>query len=231
MATRTNHLLQLLPAPERSGLLACCEAVSLSCGETLHAADGEAHHAFFPLEGFISVIASIESHPGLGIGMVGREGMFGAHLALGRSREPQGALVHGAGRAWRIAHSDLRSELARSEVIRSWMHGYVAVWMAQLAVSAACLRFHEIGPRLARWFLMGQDRAQSQSIRITHEALSSILGVRRVGITVAANALQRSGLILYHRGEVKVVSRSRLLAAACSCYAAESEIYRIGMNS
>ena len=95
--------------------------------------------------------------------------------------------------------------------------------MAQQAASAACLRFHQTGPRLARWLLMSQDRSHSDSFHITHEFLACMLGMRRVGITTAASALQRSGLIQYHRGELTVLDRAGLEAAACSCYAADQK--------
>jgi CRP-like cAMP-binding protein len=97
--------------------------------------------------------------------------------------------------------------------------------MVQMATSAACLRSHPISPRLARWLLMSQDRAHSDSFRVTHEFLAYMLGVRRVGITTAASALQRSGLIEYHRGDLKVLDRSGLEAAACRCYAADRLAY------
>ena len=90
---------------------------------------------------------------------------------------------------------------------------------------AGCLRFHQIGPRLARWLLMSQDRAHSDSFHVTHEFLAYMLGVRRVGITAAAGALQRGGLIEYHRGELTVLDRAGLEAAACSCYLGDSRAY------
>jgi CRP-like cAMP-binding protein len=95
-----------------------------------------------------------------------------------------------------------------------------------MAASSACLRFHLIGPRLARWLLMSQDCAHSDRFRLTHEFLACMLGVRRVGITVAAGMLQHQGLIAYHRGELRVCNREGLEAVACSCYATGRRAYR-----
>jgi hypothetical protein len=66
--------------------------------------------------------------------------------------------------------------------------------MEQRANSAACLRFHEIGPRLSRWLLMSQDRAHSNQFPMTQEFVAAMLGVRRVGVTAAAGALAAPGL-------------------------------------
>jgi len=102
---------------------------------------------------------------------------------------------------------------------------YIYVLMTQLAASAICLRFHLIGPRLARWLLMSQDRAHANGFRVTQEFLAYMLGVRRVGVTTAAVSLQRKGLIDYHRGELTVLDRRGLEAVACSCYASDRAAY------
>ena len=182
-------------------------------------------HVYFPTDGFISLVTLIDGSPGLEVGMVGREGMLGAQLVLGVQTAPLHAVVQGPGTAWRIEARAFRSELARSPALQRSLNRYVYVLMAQLAASAACLRFHMIGPRLARWLLMSQDRARSDSFRVTHEFLAYMLGVRRVGITTAAGALQRSGQIEYHRGDLTVLDRSGLEAAACGCYAAGRRAY------
>jgi hypothetical protein len=78
---------------------------------------------------------------------------------------------------------------------------------------------------MARWLLMSQDRAHCDHFHVTHEFLAHMLGVRRVGITAAAVALQQSGLIEYHRGELTVLDRLGLEAAACGCYAADQASY------
>ena len=161
-----------------------------------------------------------DGNPGLEVGMVGREGMLGAELVLGVETAPLQAVVRSPGAAWRIDAQAFRTELARSPMLQHGVNRYVHVLIVQLAASAACLYFHRIGPRLARWLLMSQDRARSDSFRVTHELLAHTLGVRRVGITNAAGALKRSGLIEYRRGDLTVLDRSGLEAVACSCYAA-----------
>jgi CRP-like cAMP-binding protein len=225
LATVENHLIELLPHRDRLSLLAICEPVQLVLADVLCEPGTPTRDVYFPIDGFISLVARLEGHPGLEVGMVGREGMLGAHLALGVPTAPLHAVVQGAGSAWRIGARDFRRELASSAALRRGLNSYIHVLMTQLASSAACLRFHMIGPRLARWLLMSQDRAHADGFRMTHEFLSYMLGVRRVGVTTAAVALQRSGLIEYHRGELTVLDREGLEAAACSCYASDRESY------
>ena len=220
-----NQLIAKLPRADRKRLLAACETVDLVLAEVLCERGRPSRHVYFPVDGFISLVAQIDAHPGLEVGMVGREGMFGAHLALGVATEPLRGLVQGPGAAWRISAAAFRRELLASAALQVSLNRYLYVLMAQLASSAGCLRFHLIGPRLARWLLMTQDRAHSTQFRVTHEFLSYMLGVRRVGITAAAGALQRSGLVEYHRGEMTVLDRSGLEAAACSCYATDRRAY------
>lgn len=98
--------------------------------------------------------------------------------------------------------------------------------MGQVATLAACTRFHNVGPRLARWLLMSEDRAHSNTFHLTHEFLAYMLGVRRVGITGAASDLQQRGLISHHRGEITVLDRPGLEAAACDCYASDRHAYK-----
>jgi len=225
LATAENHLIELLPRKDRKSLLAICEPVQLVLADVLCEPGDPTRHVYFPTDGFISVVAVIAGHPGLEIGMVGREGMLGAQLALGVAAVPMHALVQGAGAAWRIGVGDFRRELSRSAALRRGLNRYIHVLMVQLGTSSACLRFHMIGPRLARWLLMTQDRAHADGFHVTHEFLAYMLGVRRVGITTAAVALQRSGLIVYHRGELTVLDRTGLEAAACSCYASDLAVY------
>lgn len=230
MATVENHLIELLPRRDRARLLAVCEPCELLLAEVLCEPGQATRHVYFPTEGFISLVVQIKDSPGLEVGMVGREGMLGAQLALGVSTAPVHALVQGTGQALRVGALAFRTELARSLPLQRTLNRYLYVLMAQQAASAACLRFHQIGPRLARWLLMSQDRAQSASFHVTHQFLAYMLGVRRVGITAAAGDLQRSGLISYHRGDLVVLDRAGLEAAACGCYASDQHAYASVMH-
>ena len=230
MAAVENHLIAMLPRADRQSLLGACEPFPLVLSDVLCERGEATHHVYFPIEGFVSLITTIDQHAGLEIGMVGREGMVGAQMALGVAVAPLRAMVQGQGTARRISAAGFRREVARSAALQRNLNRYLYVLMAQLAASAACLRFHMIGPRLARWLLMSHDRAQVDTFRVTHEFLAYMLGVRRVGVTLAASALQDSGLIRYHRGELTVLDRKGLEAVACACYAADRETYAAMMT-
>ncbi len=225
MPVAENRLIALLPAADRARLLALCEPVPLVLSEVLCEAGTPTRHVWFPTEGFISLVAQVDAHPGLEVGMVGREGVVGTPLVLGVAISPLRALVQGAGSSLRIAVEPFMRELARSPQLRRQLERYLFVLMSQMVASAGCLRFHMIGPRLARWLLMSQDRAHAARFHVTHEFLAYMLGVRRVGITAAAGTLQRAGLITYHRGELTVLDRAGLELAACSCYVTDCRAY------
>jgi len=223
--TPKNHLIQLLPREERMSFLALGERVDLTLADVIFEVGTPTRHVYFPTDGFVSLLTAVDEVSILEVGMVGREGMIGVHVALGLLRSPIKALVQGAGTAWRIPVGPFRKELVRSAALQRGLNRYLAVLMAQLASAAACVRYHLIEPRLARWLLMSHDRARGDQFFMTQEFLSTMLGVRRVGVTSAAGKLQRSGLIEYRRGEMKILDRGGLEAAACSCYASDQIAY------
>lgn len=219
-----NHLIAMLPRRDRLSLLAGCEPVQLNLGAVL-ARSGEAtRHVYFPDNCLISLVGSVNAEHGVGVGLVGREGMLGAQLALGVAAAPLHALVQGAGGVQRMGASRFRHELSGSEPLQRVMGCHAHALVMLLANSAACTRFHTLLPRLARWLLMTHDRAGADSFHLTHQFLACMLGVRRVGITTAAGELQRLGLIHYGRGHITVLDRPGLEAASCSCYSTACRI-------
>lgn len=217
-APPANRLLAALPDNDRRRILAGCETVHLAFADVLYTPGEAIDHVYFPTESFISLIMPIDDSASLEVGMVGDEGMFGVPLALDVDISPVRAVVQGEGPALRMDAVGFRRELARSAALRHEIDLYVFVRMAQLAQTAGCTRFHVVEARLARWLLMTRDRVRSGEFRMTHEFLSHMLGVRRVGVTEAASALQRRKLIEYTRGHIRILNHRGLQDAACACY-------------
>jgi CRP-like cAMP-binding protein len=218
-------LLARLPKAGRVRLEAAGQIVDFALSQVVGESDAPTTHVYFPLDGFFSLLAQVDNEHVIEVGMVGREGVLGIQVALGVAIEPLKAIVQGEGRALRIDATAFRRELAANPDLRATLDRYVYVLLSQHARSAACLRFHLIEQRLARWLLMSQDRALSDVFKLTQEFLAYMLGVRRVGVTVAAGELQRQHLISYERGEMTIVDRAGLERAACSCYASDRAVY------
>jgi CRP-like cAMP-binding protein len=220
-----NALIERLDGDERNRFLNLCERVVLTRTESLFGPDGSIDHVYFPVDGFVCLMAQEPADAELIIAMIGREGMLDPRAVLGIAKTPVRALVQSEGSAWRMPALIFQQQLEASATLKHLMGRYVAVMLNQAAALALCLRFHEVDARLARWLLMSQDRTDSDQCQITQESLSIMLGVRRVSITTAANVLQRRGAIRYHRGNIHLLDRGILEETACSCYDADRKSY------
>jgi CRP-like cAMP-binding protein len=220
-----NLLLAGLKDADRQRLTADHAPIDLTFSETLSQPGDRIRHVYFPIDSFVSLIAPGTGRAQLEIGLVGNEGMLGVPLLLGVSVSPLRALVQGAGRAWRVNTTTFLRELEANAGLRAALNRYLYVFLAQTLQTATCARFHPVEARLARWLLMTRDRAHSDQFHVTHEFLAYMLGVRRVGVTSAALALQRRKLIRYSRGNISVLDVQGLEAAACACYEIDKNIY------
>ena len=221
----TNRLLDQLPGKDRARVMSQCDRVELALHETLAEPGGKIRNVYFPLASFISLLTPMGGKDVLEVALAGNEGMFGAPVALGVDVSPMHALVQGGGSAWQMGTAAFRRELARTPALRECVDRYIYVLMTQLTHTAGCNRFHVVEQRVARWLLMTADRAHSASFRITHEFLARMLGVRRVGVTKAASALQDRKLIRYARGNVTILDRRGLERASCTCYRSDLATY------
>jgi CRP-like cAMP-binding protein len=220
-----NSLLAALPRKSYQRLRSGLAPVDLLFGEVLHEPGEPIQDVYFPRRSLVSLLTLVEGHLALEVGLVGREGMVGIPLALGVGVSPVRALVQGAGPALKMSAARFRAELKASPPLQRELNRYVHTLMAQISQTAGCNRFHVVEARLARWLLMTRDRVRSRQFRMTHEFLSHMLGVRRVGVTEAASALQRRKLIAYSRGSITILDDRGLEAASCSCYEVVKDVH------
>ena len=213
-----NSLLAAIPRKAYRRLLAGLEPVSLTFGEVLYEPGQAISHVYFPGSSLVSLLTLADGHLALEVGLIGRDGMVGIPIVLGHRNSPVRALVQGGGTAVRMTSAKFLKLFRRNQSLQASLYRYTYALMAQISQTAACNRFHMIELRLARWLLMTHDRVKSDNFRMTHEFLGHMLGVRRVGVTKAAQSLQKADLIRYRRGNITVLDRKGLEAAACDCY-------------
>ncbi len=213
-----NHLLAAMPRPAYQRMLTRLEPVKLSYGQVLYEPKGRIRHVYFPIDCLVSLLTAVDKTRTLEVGMVGNEGMVGMPMVLGIGTSAVRAIVQGSGTAMCMTAAHFRAEFKKNLSLQRALFRYTHLLMAQVSQTAACNRFHDSNMRLARWLLMTGDRLHSNEFLLTHEFLAHMLGVRRVGVTKAAEDLKRKRLIIYSRGNIKILDRKRLEAAACTCY-------------
>jgi CRP-like cAMP-binding protein len=170
---------------------------------------------------------------GVCVAILSNEGLVGLPVLLGDDKAPTSVYVQVPGVGLRMKAEIFHEELERSGSMRTTMLRYAHAFFNQVAQSAACAHFHSLDQRCCRWLLMTHDRMPSDQFLLTQEFLAMMLGVRRAGVSVAAGALQRAGLIRYDRGRVAILDRDGLQERACECYAvAKAEFDRLlGVSS
>lgn len=218
LRTNQNHLLAALPTEEFERLAAHLELVPLRLGELLYEPGVKLQHAYFPTTAIVSLRYVMENGASAETAGVGNEGVVGISLFMGGDTMPSSAVVQVAGHAYRLEDRLLQQEFGRTTLLRRLLLRYTQALITQTTQTAACNRHHSIEQQLCRWLLLTLDRSPSNELIITHEMVSSILGVRREGITEAAGKLQRAGFIRYRRGHITVLERSGLEIHACECY-------------
>jgi CRP-like cAMP-binding protein len=219
MPFKKNALLAALPVKLLMEMKPHLVPVSLTFGQVLYHSGKSMREVYFPARSLVSLLVVLEDDSSLEVALVGHEGVLGVPLALGAKLSPVRALVQGAGDALRMNAAQFLLMMGRHPLLQRVVFSYAGMLMGQIAQTAACNRFHLLEPRLARWLLMTRDRLGCEEFRMTQEFLSTMLGVRRVGVSDAASSFQRQHLIEYSRGHITILDHAGLEAASCSCYA------------
>ena len=214
----SNRLLASLPPEELEALQPYMERMTVTHGYPMISPQKPIRYTYFPINTLGSLVTILEDGSTVEAGAVGREGMVGVPVILGADSTPMQTLVQIPGETWRIESDVLRGEFGKGGALHTTLNRYVHTLFVVASQSAACNRRHGVDARLARWLLMSSDGIGSHEIALTQEFLSTMLGVRRAGVTESALKLQEEGTIRYSRGLVEIVDRPALESAACECY-------------
>jgi CRP-like cAMP-binding protein len=214
----TNRILAGLRPVEFARLSAFLTPVNLKSGAVLFEPGQLIQHVYFPESALISLLAGVDGSHTLEVGMMGSEGVLGCTLALGENTLSVRASVYRSGWALRMRACHFLDACRLGQPLYQSVNRCIHALMQQMAQISVCNRFHDIESRLARWLLMTRDRGVPEHFELTQALLSYRLGVRRAGVTDAAQALKRRGLINYRRAWVEITNEAGLEAASCSCY-------------
>lgn len=224
-ASQSNRLLAHLSA-SRSAWWSDLETVQLRLRQVLYDIDEPIEHVYFVDVGMISIVSAAFSGEAVETGTVGREGLVGLPVFLGAMSTSSQAFCQIVGSARRLTTSAFTTALESDAELRRCVGRYAQAFLTQAQQGSACNRLHSVRQRFARWLLETHDRAGSDTLRLTHEFLSQMLGVRRSTVSEIAAELQYERLILYGYGKVTVENRRGLEQVACECYGIVNREYR-----
>ena len=213
-----NHLLAALPREEFERLAPHLELVAMPLGEVLYESGGPLRHVYFPTTSIVSLLYVMQNGASAEIAVVGNEGLLGVSLFMGGETTPSRAVVQSDGHGYRLAGQLLKDEFNRAGPVLRLLLRYTQALLTQMSQTAVCNRHHSLQQQLCRWLLLSLDRLQSNTLTMTQELISNMLGVRREGVTEAAQNLQAAGLIRYSRGRIEVLDRPGLERSVCECY-------------
>jgi CRP-like cAMP-binding protein len=215
-----NGILQHISSKTLALIEPHLRKVKLAQGVVLHEAGEVITNVYFPLSGMVSMLAVLKSGEAIEAGVIGREGFVGGYLGV-RGWRPFGhAVMQMTGEAMRLSVRHFKKAYDTSDEFRILVNGYQSVVYFQAQQTAACQALHQVEPRMCRWLLQAQDAVGSDTLNLTQEFLSQMMGVRRTSVSGSANKLQEDGLISYKRGVIRIVDRKGLEKASCECYAA-----------
>lgn len=221
-----NQLLTALVNTEYQHLLPHLQRVEMPLGKVVYSAGRNINYVYFPESCVVSLLSILESGNTTEVGLVGREGMVGLTVFLGGAITPERALVQLGGTALQLEASVLRNELRFGSTLQMLLLNYTRAFIALMSQSVACSQHHQLEQRLSRWLLMMHDYSESDTLKLTHEMVASMIGTRRAGVTVALLALRQLGLISASRGQVTILNREGLENSACECYGIIRDEYR-----
>jgi CRP-like cAMP-binding protein len=220
-----NRLLDCVPVEELELLQPLWQVVSLSQAEEVCHEDRPLSYVYFPLSGIYAAVVGLEDGRVIEASTVGNEGIIGIAAVMGLNVSPKTATTPVAGDCLRLSVRALRSVLKPESGLDRILRRYAVFALRNAYQTIACNTAHSARARLCRWLLTTQDRVGNGQLRMTHEFLAQLLGVRRQTVTVIAGMLQEAGYLMSRRGVVRILNRRGLEECCCECYRVSRSLY------
>jgi len=184
---------------------------------------------YFPHSGLVSVMGVLPDGRGIDAATIGREGAIGLSAGLGSRVAVSRAVVQFQMRAAYVEAEFFAQTTKRSAGLRAMIACHNDMLLAHMQQSAACNAVHPVQARLCRWLAQARDRVGDDTLPVTQQLLSDLLGVQRTTVTIISRALQSEGIIDVRRGRIHIRDAGALEAKACGCYGAVRDLAaRIG---
>jgi CRP-like cAMP-binding protein len=219
-----NALLQRLSGDDFAKLAPHLTRVTLDKGQCLISSGQPIEHSWFLTEGIASVVIAAGQGHQTEVGVVGREGMIDIATVLGVDRSAFRCFIQIAGAGYRMPAEILSSLIDASAALRRLLMPYAYEFLTQVSNTALANAAFTIEQRLARWLLICHDRIDGDAVPLTHEFLSLMLNVRRAGVTVALQMLERAALVETSRGVIRITDRPGLERLTRNCYPAQAPL-------
>lgn len=219
-----NGVLANLSSDDIRALRPHLERVEIKARSILQEANRYVEYVHFIEHGLVSRIAGGRSCS-IETAMVGRFGYTGVAVVLGSTLSSHRAVVRLPGAAMRIRADQLSRILQDRPQIHAEMLQFVQSLMTQKTQGVLCAAKHEIERRLARWLLLANDRMQSDTLKVTHDLLATVMGVRRASITNALLRFEADSVLKKTRGALQLTNRPALEERACDCYGIVRDAY------
>lgn len=220
-----NRLLDCLPPEDLSRLRPLWDVVSFTQEEEIYRQDGPLSHVYFPVSGIYATFVLLEDGRGIEAATVGKEGMIGTAAVLGLDFSPKTATTPVPGNCLRLSVKAFQQIVSPGNSIDRLLRRYTAFVLRNAYQTVACNSSHSAKERMCRWLLTNQDRVGNGHLKMTHESLSRLLGVRRQTVTVIIGALEAAKCIMSRRGVVRVLNRRALEGICCECYHVARSLY------
>ena len=223
---RTNRLLAALEPDDLAALRPHLEIVHLTRGEVLYDVGDPLRFSYFPHDAIVSLVNVMEDGGSVEVAVFGREGVCGL-LAELATREAFGRyIVQMSGSASRIAFERLNEMRNARPNLRRLITNYSQAMLMHTFQNVSCNAVHPVEARCCRWILAMHDRAEQDTLPLTHEFLAEMLGVQRSSVSVVTRTLQTAGLIQQSRGSIAIIDRIGLEEATCECHGKIRRVYQ-----